>query len=615
MACAISPVSLTGPHETLTVTISVDHNGQAQYLVARGAQPLLDWSPLGLLMDGQQLGADVAGMTAGTVTSSNSRYTTRGNHTVAQNIYREQIFTFTRQPGASGDSNWQLVLRVYDEGMAFRYRIPGKGRRLLQGEQSGWTLPAGSRLWYAREEDIPENNYEGLWTRAIAGEISGGIYGPITAQLPNNGGYLVITEAALSNYCGMKYHATAGSHTILPYFKDDPNGWTVDGGSLTPWRVCSIAHTLNALVNSDLITNLCPPPDAKLFPDMSYIKLGRAVWSWWSDHDSGGNFAIQQRYVDNAVQLGFEYSLVDAGWESEFPTETADRFQRLHELVDYAHADGRKVDIWVWKHWSELADATTRREFFARVQETGVVGVKIDFMDNESQQRVNFYEDTLKDAAKIKLMINFHGANKPTGEMRTYPNEITREGIKGLEYNTFDANKLPPSHNATLPFTRFLAGHGDYTPATFNPELTGKTTLAHQLALPGTQFSPLMHWADDPKYYLASPSLDVIKQMPSVWEETRVLDISAIGELAAFARRSGHRWFLFIINGDEEKARTLDHLDISFLDQRNYHTVIMSDHNANTLTRQEITVTKTTPLTAHLFPGGGYVAMFTPAKE
>ncbi len=283
----------------------------------------------------------------------------------------------------------------------------------------------------------------------------------------------------------------------------------------------------------------------------------------------------------------------------------------MAELVDYAKTKG--VDVWVWKAHQMILDDERRNYYFANVKQTGAVGVKIDFMDSESHKKLEFHEKALIDGARHKLMINFHGANKPAGESRTYPNEMTREGIRGLEYNKFSLTPLTPEHNCGLPFTRLLAGHADYTPVTFNPKKLGKTSYAHQLALPIALFSSVTHYADKPEMYLenppAAPAIEIMKKLPATWDETIVLPQSQIRELAAFARRKGDVWYVGVLNGSGRRDITIE---TDFLDGPG-HAVVLSDEmdNPAAFRRQEIELDSDGKIEAAMRPGGGLVAMIT----
>jgi alpha-glucosidase len=237
-----------------------------------------------------------------------------------------------------------------------------------------------------------------------------------------------------------------------------------------------------------------------------------------------------------------------------------------------------------------------------------MAGVKIDFMDSSAKKVVEFYTSALAEAAALGLMVNFHGAYEPTGESRTWPNEMTREGILGLEYSIWST--IPLDHYASLPFTRLLAGHGDFTPCTFTPSRLKGTTCALQLATAVVYTSPVMHWADKPRVYVGSPALEVIKRIPSVWDETRVLDGSAIGEFAAFARRRGHDWFVGVINAGA--ARVFE-LKPAFLGTGYYFAQFHGDKpgEPEAITWKQTVATAGQTIPIEIQKGGGFVACFS----
>jgi alpha-glucosidase len=265
------------------------------------------------------------------------------------------------------------------------------------------------------------------------------------------------------------------------------------------------------------------------------------------------------------------------------------------------------VKIWVWKAYPDrkgidgIKDSVKRREFFGKCKAAGVAGLKIDFFDSESQEIINFYQNALRDAAKYQLMINFHGANKPTGESRTYPNEMTREAVRGLE------NRPPWAlHNTILPFTRYLAGHADFTPVHFGKRM-GETSWAHQIASAIVFTSPLLVYGADPKSMIENPFVEMIKSIPSTWDETIVLPQSSIGELALFARRKGNTWFIAALNG--QTARQVS-INLSFLGKGTYIATLLRDNKAeqNTATQEQMKVTKKQSINIDLNTAGGFVA-------
>jgi alpha-glucosidase len=244
----------------------------------------------------------------------------------------------------------------------------------------------------------------------------------------------------------------------------------------------------------------------------------------------------------------------------------------------------------------------------------GVVGVKIDFQPEASVRWVNWYDETLRDAAARKLMVDFHGANKPIGRERTWPNEMTRESIRGHEFHILRYRRtLPPAHDTILPFTRFVIGPGDYTPTVFNPKELRGYTWSRELAQAIVFTSPFLCYADHPTNYLNNTALDVMKAIPSVWDETIVLPGSDIGKCAAFARRSGKTWFIGVLNGPD--TTTLD-VSLNFLGRGKYQMTRLGDgpDRDDAWLREEKTVARGDTLHLVLRPSGGSVLELTPRK-
>jgi len=587
------------------------------YTVDRGAQHVLETSPLGQIVDGQNLGTLITNIELTDVVSVDESYPIRGVHATARNRYRGATLVIRRNPTV--DRVVRIEFRVFDDGVAYRYVVPGEGPRTIGGEASGWTLPESSRIWH----QVNTENYEANYRGTPLGFFNDDVGGPITAELPG-GAFVLITEAALRRYAGLTYDFDLAQRTIRGEFLDTTS-WSINGGETSPWRVVIAAGSLNELVNSDVVSNLNPAPDATLFPlgaGTPWIKPGRAVWSWWSDNVSGFQYDIQHHYVDLAHQLRTEYQVIDAGWETSFASNGADSFQRLSSLVQYARVQWRDVGLWVWKYWYELVDPVARNQFFAQVAAAGAVGVKIDNVygyQSESFSNVELTEAILHDAAVHRLLINFHGVGKSTGLQRTYPNELSREGFMGLELNGLAWDQglfVEPDHNAAVPFVRLVAGPGDYTPVTLDARKIGNTTFGHQLATAGIFTSPMQHWADNPEVLLQQPAaVDLLRTIPVVWEETRVLPPSEIGRLALFARRAAGRWYVFAINGDRTTGRTLQ-VPLNFLGAGQWEASTIADGTRTSLAAGTLTgLTSGSSLTMVMLPGGGYSAVLEPTPD
>jgi alpha-glucosidase len=301
-----------------------------------------------------------------------------------------------------------------------------------------------------------------------------------------------------------------------------------------------------------------------------------------------------------AGNLGFEYQVVEGLWRRW----TDDQ---LRELVTFSKE--RHVGILLWVHSRDIQKADARRELFQRLHGFGVAGVKIDFFDHEAKEIIDLYQAILSDAAAFQLLVDFHGANKPAGESRTWPNELTREGVYGLEHRA----QAWARHNTTLPFTRYLAGHGDYTPVVLG-DRRRETSWPHQIATAAIFTSPLLVYGANPKSLLENPAVELIKALPSTWDETIVLPGSSIGEVAAFARRKGDQWFVAVLNGPE--ARTL-RVELKFLGPRSYNSTLVRDDPDNAAAEriERAMLTRQGSLEISLRAGGGFIARLVPGKS
>jgi alpha-glucosidase len=445
---------------------------------------------------------------------------------------------------------------------------------------------------------------------------------PVVVVLPKHAGYLAFTEGRLVNYPGMPLRADGkGNFVVRPgnevpadkaliYFQGQATAdrlakpAAIQGPIMTPWRIAMISTDLNGLVNNDIVSDVADAPDPKLFPEgpnTAWIKPGRAVWRYMDGGPRGLEGA--KAFSRMAGQLGFQYQILEGYW-------TRWSEAQLKDLADYSRTQG--VGLWLWKNRRDLETRAKREAFFDMCNRTGVVGVKIDFFDSEAKSVIDLYQDILREAAQHHLLVNFHGSDKPTGEQRTWPNELTREAVEGMEY-CCDKQLTPPPvplHSTTLPFTRLLAGPADYTPVLFDRALHG-TTWANQIASAVIITSPLLTYAANPKTILANPAVGLMRDIPSTWDETVVLPPSAIGKLAVFARRKGKKWFLAAMNGDDPHSFDVP---LAFLGKGEWKAEAAGDVAGNpaAVKMRQGTYKSGGVIHVALGPGGGYVAEFTP---
>jgi alpha-glucosidase len=484
----------------------------------------------------------------------------RGNKSRGLVRGRETIYRI-----GEGEGGWRLQVRTFPDGVAWRYHYPGEGVRRVLGERTAFTFPAGTALWATYQT----RNYEGrIYRREMAEgglpsppprEDSPTLGLPLSFQLPD-GSYGSILENSHPGYSGMTLLPVPGQRELRAAFDHDPDGWEMEGEIVSSWRVVLTGPTLDDLVGSDILPSLSPPPDPGLFPDglrTGWCRPGVGGWSWWAEGTEGMTWDLQTGLVDRCAELGWPYYLVDSGWEDPargwFEFDGAGPWERLAELCRFGEERG--VGIWVWrswypdleKHWPGLETAEKQEEFFRRVREAGAAGVKIDFIDSESAVMLDRMRGSLERAARSRLMINFHGVAKPAGESWTWPNEMTREGVRGLEHNKWGSPLLPEHYSQVL-FTRYLSGPGDFTPVALHPLGGGETTEVFQLATAILTTSPFLVLAELPETYLNSPFRPLLKRLPAVWDDTRVLPGSTIGGPAGLIRRSGEEWWIAVVN-------------------------------------------------------------------
>lgn len=565
------------------------------YTVNFHGKSVLGKSELGISVDGTDLGEHSAFSGKPETSTINEHYATRGVHTEAVNHCNIAIIPIT-----SGDTKWQLEIRVFNDGVGYRYRVPGSGTRRINGESTEWNVPVGSILWH-QDENNP--SYESRYYPDIVGQLPKGLklMAPATLKFPGGLGYGMMTEANLVSYSDMALQAS-GESSFKALFHYDTDGWNQEGEIVSPWRVTILAEDLNTLVNSDLIKNLCPAASPEL-ENASWIKPGRSIWHWLT----GGapKLEEQKSWVDGTKQMGYEYYLVDDGWRT-WNGGDDNAWNALADIVSYAKT--QNVAIWAWVNSKYVFTPEDRAAYFKRAKDIGIVGLKIDFPHPANSVWVKWYDDTLRDAAATGLMIDIHGAVKPTGRERLWRNEMTREAVSGREQG-----KNPSVHDTTLPFVRYVQGPADYTPTLLIAKRLDGSTFAHELAMPIVFTSPYLCMGDNPQHYLESDAADVLKALPSVWDETRVLPGSEIGQVATFARRSKDSWFVGAINNTMPRREMIS---LSFLGTGNYKLVQLADDSDrnDVFARSERTVTRKDSLVMPLRKDGGFVAWLVPIE-
>ncbi|WP_218869367.1 glycoside hydrolase family 97 catalytic domain-containing protein [Microbacterium sp. AK009] len=423
----------------------------------------------------------------------------------------------------SGDATWETRVRIAQDGFAFRYVLPDTAH-VLGDETTSIELAPSARVWVLDYQTWYETPRYGSDLKHLAA----GAYGfPLLAEVERDQ-FLLLTESNIDGRTAGAYASFDGHRFTIT--RADPT-LDVDGGHQTPWRVI-IAGTLPHLVKSTLVDQLAPPASEATFAP----RPGRAAWSWWSSQYSGAYLDVQKRFTDFAAEQGWEHVLVDCGWDAAW----------VPELVAYASERG--IQVHLWSSWSDL-DGPQNLEKLALWRSWGVAGVKVDFMESESQDRYRWYDAIIAETARVGLMVNFHGSVIPRGWARTHPHVLSYEAIRGAEYYVFYDKPLTAAHNVIQPFTRNVVGSMDYTPVTFSAP-GRETSDAHELALAVVYESGITHFADDPDQYRARPlAASFLAQLPATWDEVRLLD-GHPDSFALMARRSGNRWFVGCISAN-----------------------------------------------------------------
>lgn len=530
------------------------------------------------------------------------------------------LFQETEKPGRK----LKLYFRAYDDGIAFRYEFPQQKQLQnfeLAGERSYFVFPENHTVWASawpglvspQEEHFEKANLVDLKNKQVIG----------TPLLINSAydTWIALYEAALEDWAGMTLIAnSAVPNSVVTRLSPLPQNpdIAVKENSLrhSPWRVIAVADTAGELITSNLMHNLNKPNQIN---DTSWIVPGKSAWDWWwsgsygpdVDFKLGSNTETMKYFIDLAAEMGWQYQLVDWQWYGEpFINTPASEWTsnpdadittqnpniNIPELVSYAREKNVKLLLWLeWNH----ADRQLQ-EAFALYEKWGIAGVKIDFMNRVDQEMVNYYHRVVKTAAKHKLLVNFHGAYMPTGIDRTWPNFITREGVLGNEYNKW-SSKITPEHCVTLPFTRMLGGHMDFTPGGFvnvmpenfeirsgpAPQVMG--TRAFQLAMFVVYESALTVVADSPYNYRNSPAgVEFLKQVPTTWDESLVIN-GEVGDYITMARRNGNVWYLGSMTDDT--ARDLN-IPLTFLEEGKYEAMIYADPEDAAKNPQKVKLTK-----------------------
>ena len=622
--------TVTSPDKTIVVTCNIQ---QAVYSIAYKGETVLKDSKLGLIREDEDFSKNLQLLKVSKPAIVKDRYT-------MLNAKKQQItYTATERiwktKTASG-KKMNIVFRVSNDGVAFRYEFPEKSSELrkITTEATSFHFNEGTRAWLQPKAEAQTGfehtnpAYEAHYMMDIAtGTPAPGKNGWIyPALFKYKDTWLLITEAALGRtYCGTALQQNSPDNEYKINFPQAPEVFTNGKPTLnpestlpwkTPWRIIVVGD-LKTITESTLGTDLALP--AKKM-DLSFIKPGKSSWSWILKKDDSTVYHVQKQYIDFASDMKWQYCLLDAYWDKLIG------YDSVSILADYARK--KNVGLLLWYNsagsWNtviftpkdKLLTHESRMKEFARLRAMGIKGLKVDFFSGDGQSMINYYQDILEDAAANQLLVNFHGATLPRGLHRTYPNLMTTEAVHGFEMITFnqrDANQAP-AHSVMCAMVRNAFDPMDFTPMNLYeiPRIKRVTTAAFELATSVTFLSGIQHYAESPEGITHVPEFvkDFLRGLPNNWEDVKFIDADP-GKLYVVARKSGNKWYVAGINGENTEKELA--LDLAFLQNKKVELIA----SGNDLTGAEpsfdlkhFTLSATGKMNITLKGNDGFVAVF-----
>jgi alpha-glucosidase len=617
---------LQSPDKNISVHVRLTSQLSAAFRIEFAGTIILQESKLGIIRDD-------ADFSRGLTIDSTSRIETVSD---AYQILRRACFYNARRQifhlSNSSGEKIDIVFQVSNDGVAFRYTFPDSTGSLkkIRKEITSFHFIPGTRTWiqpiaeaksgWCQTNPSYEEHYQqNIDIEKLITNKSGWVF---PALFHYDRYWMVLTETAPNrNYCGCRLFHDTTSNEFSIGFPDQrenfPGGQVNPESTLpwsTPWRIITVGNTLQSLVESTLGTDLAEPNTLR---DISFVKPGRASWSWPLLKDDSTIFRVQKRFIDYAAQMKWEYCLIDANWD------TMIGYEKAEELADYAKQ--KNVGILLWYNssgdWnsttyhpkSKLLTHESRIQEFMKLKKMGIKEIKVDFFGGDGQSVMAYYQDIFEDAAQFGLMVNCHGSTYPRGWHRTYPNLITMEGVRGLEYVTFDQYNADQeaNHCCVLPFTRNLFDPMDFTPMAFSeiPHIKRMTTNGFELALSVVFWSGIQHYAEIPEGMAAVPEYvrEFLRELPPAWEETRFID-GFPGTLVVLARRSGNTWYVAGINGEQIEKQI--RMVLPFITKATNGIQISDGATNRSFSTMPITATPENPFLITMKGSGGFVLKF-----
>jgi len=627
--CATSKtVNMTSPDGRIKVAFTLDKAGQPAYSVFYLDTAIITSGALGLKRDDADFSA---GLRLNSVTGPEA---VSDSYALLYGKKREASYNALRHTvhlaGSSGEP-MDIIFQVSDMGFAFCYRFPGASEesRFITEERSSfgfaegtiaWIQPraASKSGWNQTNPSYEENYLMEVSLATVAPDTNGWVF---PALFRSGNCWVNLTESWPDrNYCGSHLAKGDGANEMAIAFPELTEGYT--NGSVhpqsklpwqTPWRIVTMGRTPGVIAESTHGTDLALPPGES---DFSYVRPGRAAWSWALMKDRSVNFEVQKRFIEYASEMGWEYCLIDVNWDKTIGWEKIAELARL--------AEEKKVGLILWYNsagdWNtvtyhpkdRLLTHESRVEEFSRLESLGIKGIKVDFFGGDGQSMMDYYQDILADAHRYKLVVNCHGSTYPRGLQRTWPNLVSMEAIRGFEFATFDqaTADLVASKATTLAFTRNAFDPMDFTPVCFTEydnfrRMTGNGT---ELALAVLFLSGVQHYAETPKGMATVPGYvkDMMKEIPVSWDETRFID-GYPGRYIILARRSGENWYLAGVNAGKEPLKLAVQLTFPVAGTG---TIITEGETLRSFSTGTVTPDTVGKINVEMQPAGGFVIKF-----
>ena len=646
VARAANEVAVQSPDGKIRLVLQIADDGKVLFSVERNRRRVIAPSSLDVRL------AEIGSIAAGASIMDSHRWLVDESSDLPwgkTRRIRDHCGAATARIKGTSGIVWDVELRAYDDGVAFRYLLPNQQDRVLdfaiEDENTEFRLAGDPSVLFMTCDSFT-TSHEALYERKPLSELPAKklLDKPVLAVWPD-GTAAAITEARLRDFAGMYLERTdeANSKVLrtrlspLPDRTDTLVVAKTPHGS--PWRVVLVADQAGELIESNLLLCLNEPAVG----DFSWVKPGKTTFHWWNgsvEHSAEStpeaNFAIHKRYIDFCARNKISYHSVisvsgnrpwfvqrDPGFDDAPHPDTDILKSRpdidLPRILEYAKEKG--VGIRFWVHWKPLSE--NLEEAFAQYERWGIKGLMVDFMDRDDQGMVEWQEECLRAAARHKLHIQFHGSYKPTGEQRTFPNLFNREGVLNLEYLKW-SDSCTPAHSVNVAYTRLLAGPVDFHLGGFravareefqardlNPLVMG--TRCNQIALYVVYENPMPMVADDPSAYEGQPGFDFLVDVPTTWDETRFV-AGEVGEYVVVARRSGDTWY---VGGITNWTPRELHLPLDFLGKGRFEAKLYLDatgdsKDPNELREERRDVSATETLNASLGSGGGIAGVFRP---